>query len=329
MGLEALAQVLRELPKPTDPNILVGVETSDDAAVYRIAENLATVATLDFFPPIVDDAFSFGEISAANSLSDVYAMGGEPKYALSIVCFPKELPLNILTEILKGASAKLKEAGVSLVGGHSIEDKEVKFGLSVTGVVEPAKAVKNVGAKSGDALILTKPVGVGIITSALKGGALKIDSETAKEALASMKTLNKDAALAMQVVGVNACTDVTGFGLLGHAYEMAEGSGVSFIIDSKAVRVFDAALELVKNKKNRPRAISTTSEFLKAKAFFAPSISEELRMLFADPQTSGGLLISVSADKKDALLAELEKRGVKAFVIGHAAEKSAFTLEVR
>src|SRR3990170_957785 len=220
MGHDALAQVLRQLPKVEDKNLIAGTEHADDAGVYKLTEELAVINTLDFFPPIIDDPYTFGQISAANALSDVYAMGGVPRLAMNIVAFPASLDLSILQEIISGSTDKLKEAGVILIGGHSIEDKEVKYGLSVTGFVHPDKVVKNSGAKSGDVLVLTKPIGVGIITSALKNR--NISESDADESIISMKTLNNISSKIMVETGVNACTDITGFGLIGHAVEMAD-----------------------------------------------------------------------------------------------------------
>src|SRR4030066_423147 len=222
MGHESLTQVLRHLPEVTDKNLLVGIKSADDAGGYKLTEELAIINTLDFFPPIIDDPYTFGQIAAVNALSDVYAMGGVPRLAMNIVAFPAGLDLSILEEIINGSMNKLSEAGVLLVGGHSIEDKEIKYGLSVTGLLHPKKVITNAGAKPGDMLILTKPIGVGVITTALK--RRKIEPDEVKDVIDSMKALNDKASLIMQEVGVNACTDITGFGLLGHAMEMAEAS---------------------------------------------------------------------------------------------------------
>lgn len=268
----------------------------------------------------MDDPFLFGGIAAANALSDVYAMGAEPRLALNIVCFPRALGVEVLKEILKGANAKLLEAGVLLAGGHSIEDDEVKFGLSITGFVHPDKVITNARARPGDALVLTKPLGTGVITSAIKKGNLK--EKDATGVFASMNALNKAASLAMVRAGVNACTDVTGFGLVGHAMEMAKASGVDIVIRSKDVPIFAKALGLVKNGKNRPRTLSENMDFLKRAAMFADNVDEALKLLFFDPQTSGGLLISVASEKAGALMAGLGKSGVSAFIIGEAARRT-------
>lgn len=319
MAPSALAQVLRQLPGSEDENLLVGPETTDDAAVYRLTDECALVTSLDFFPPIVDDPFTFGAVAAANALSDIYAMGGEPRFAENIVCFPKELDVSILTDIINGSISKLKEAGASLVGGHTIEDSEVKYGLAVTGFIDPKKVVTNAGAKAGDTLILTKPLGVGVITSALKAG--RIESSGAEEAITSMTTLNRGAAEAMVELGANACTDVTGFGLLGHAFEMAKASGVSFKLRSGDVPVFQGVLELVRNKKNLPKSIVTTMDFVKESLSLGDKVNEERKLVMLDPQTSGGLLISIAKDKAVQLIERLGEKGAAGVMIGEVARK--------
>lgn len=236
--------MLSLLPKVDDPNILVGTNTADDAAVYRINDELAIVQTVDYFTPVVDDPFTFGMITAANSLSDIYAMGAKPLFALNIVGFPsKQLPLEVLAEILKGGATKAAEAGISIIGGHTIEDSEPKYGLVVTAVIEPQKVVTNAKAKPGDVLVLTKPLGIGIITTAIKRGV--VAKETIDKVVEVMSTLNKAGAEVMVEVGVNACTDITGFGFLGHLHEMATGSGVGAKISLGKVPVLSEAWELV------------------------------------------------------------------------------------
>jgi len=319
MGHDALAQVLRQLPKVEDKNLIAGTEHADDAGVYKLTEELAVINTLDFFPPIIDDPYTFGQISAANALSDVYAMGGVPRLAMNIVAFPASLDLSILQEIIKGSTDKLKEAGVILVGGHSIEDKEIKYGLSVTGLVQPQRVITNAGAKPGDKLILTKPIGVGVITTALKSG--KITSDDVQDAIESMKALNDKASIIMQEVGVNACTDITGFGLLGHAMEMAEASGVSMIFRVKDIPFFPIALELVKKSKNHPKTIKSNKEYLAAKVNVLDSVTPEQANLLYDPQTSGGLLISVPLERSQKLLERLSAAKVSATIVGEVVEK--------
>ena len=306
-------QVLHQLPHMKDRDLLVGVDTADDAAVYKISEELALISTLDFFPPIVDDPYTFGQIAAANALSDVYAMGGAPRLAMNIVCFPKELDLSVLNDIIKGSMDKLTEAGALLVGGHSIEDREIKYGLSITGFVHPARVTRNSGARPGDVLILTKPIGTGVIASALKAG--RIDEIDALDALLSMKTLNRAAAEAAGTVGVNACTDVTGFGLLGHAMEVAKGSGVNLVIRSSQVRFFESAPRLVKKRSNRPGSIAANRGFL-MKDTVISGVDEGVELLLLDPQTSGGLLISAPEDKSAMLIEKLRARGVDPAVVG-------------
>jgi selenide,water dikinase len=311
-------QVLRQLPKISDDKLLVGVDTADDAGVYQISDELAVVNTLDFFPPIVDDPFLFGAIAAANALSDIYAMAAKPKLAMNIVCFPKELPMEVLEDILKGALTKILEAGAILVGGHSIADTEVKYGLSLTGFVDPRSLTTNAGARAGDELILTKPLGIGVITSALKGGRMK--EEAAAAAFDSMTTLNKGAAEAGAEVGVNACTDISGYGLMGHAMEMARGSGVGLVIDSGAVPVLPGALALAADASNRPGSLKMNREYIEAEVIVAEGVDEVRELLLYDPQTSGGLLFSVSSKRSERLIEELAERGVNAARIGSVVE---------
>ncbi len=294
------------------------MENADDAGVYRISDDSAIVNTLDFFPPIVDDPYEFGQIAAANALSDVYAMGGTPRLAMNIVCFPRELDVSILSEILKGSIDKIHEAGALLVGGHSIEDSEVKYGLSVTGFIDPKNIKANSGAKAGDILMLTKPIGVGVITSAIKAG--KLEYSEAHEALASMKALNRAASLLMVEYEANACTDVTGFGLIGHAMEMAKASEVSLIIRAADVKIFRGALELVKKRSCRPRSIASVRQYL-SNEVVCKGIGEPLELLMYDPQTSGGLLISIPEERAALLLKRLGDEGINASVIGHAVDR--------
>ncbi len=313
-------QVLHRLPKFKDENLLVGLDTTDDAAVYRISGDTAIVSSLDFFPPIVDDPYDFGQISAANALSDIYAMGGTPIFATNIVCFPKELDIEVLGEILRGSADKLKEAGAILAGGHSIEDKEIKYGLSVTGTIHPERIMTNGGARPGDRLLLTKPLGTGVVTSALKAGKLKI--EQAVEAFQSMKELNKTAGLFMTGAGANACTDITGFGLLGHAFEMAEGSGVSLVFQSSMIEFFPHVKELVMKKKCRPRAIETNMKFVEDSLELGEAVDKATEMLLLDPQTSGGLLIAVPEARADGLIQGLAQERVVAFDVGEVVERN-------
>ena len=293
--------------------MLVGTETGDDAGVYRLRPDLAIVNTVDFFTPIVDDPYIFGQISAANSLSDVYAMGGDPVTCMNIVCFPKgKMDIEILGEILKGGAEKVKESGAVVIGGHSIIDEEIKFGMAVTGVIHPDKIFRNVGVQEGDVLILTKALGTGIITTALKKG--KASEESVGEAVKSMITLNAAASLVARKHPVHACSDVTGFGILGHALGMASGSGVTLVIESAKMPLLRRAASLAEKgyitggcKRNR--------EYLNDKMAIDKSIREGLVEVALDPQTSGGLLIAVAKRHAAKLLEDLHNAGV-----AHATE---------
>lgn len=295
-----MAQVLRHLPAMTHPNLLAGAEHSEDAGVYRLGEGLAVVLTTDFFPPLVDDPYQFGQIAAANSLSDVYAMGGEPVAALNIVGFPDDkLDVSILEEILRGGADKVLEAGAVIVGGHSVRDAEIKYGLAVTGTIHPDRIIRNSGAKAGDALVLTKPIGSGTLTTAAKKDL--IGEVDLAEAIAVMSLLNRTARDAMVSVGVNAATDITGFGLIGHAFEMADASGVTLVLDAAAVPLMARARDLAAQG-IVTRAHKSTLEHV-GDRLDANGVDETLVRLLADAQTSGGLLISVPADRAEALRA--------------------------
>lgn len=303
---------MRHLPASAgDPNLLVGFETSDDAGVYRLTDDLALVQTVDYFTPVVDDPFAFGQIAAANALSDIYAMGALPLTAMNIIGFPVgRLDLGVMAEILRGGAEKVKEAGAVLVGGHSLDDPEPKYGLSVTGVVKPGKFLTNSSAKPGDRLILTKPLGVGMITTAIKQEAAT--EEIIAEVTAIMSTLNKTAAEAMLEVGVNACTDITGFGLLGHTSEMARGSGVGMRIAAGRVPVIDGTREFAE-KRIVPGGTRSNLKYLLDERYvlFADELSREERLILCDAITSGGLLISVPEERAGRLLELLHSRGVK------------------
>ena len=320
MAQEPLTQVLRHLPIPKDPDLLVGIDTSDDAGVYKITEDRALVQTLDFFPPIVDDPFTFGRIAAANALSDVYAMGGVPRLAMNIVCYPKELPLEWLHEIMRGSLDKLCEAGVLLVGGHTVEDTTIKYGLSVTGFVSPDAIITNAGARPGDSLVLPKPIGTGIITSALKAERITLEDAGAIAAIKSMETLNMAASTAMLETDAHACTDVTGFGLMGHTMEVAKASNVNIILRAKDVPVFPGSLNLAQKKANRPRTISQNMEFMRPDVM-TTKIDPAMETLLYDPQTSGGLLIAIAADRRERLIELLRSQGIGGAVVGHCVER--------
>lgn len=327
MGAEPLAQVLRRLPEARDKDLLVGFKSSDDAGVYRVSGHTAVVATLDFFPPIVDDPYLYGEIAAANAVSDVYAMGADPRFAMNIVCFPKALGLDVLNRIMEGSAAKLEEAGAFLIGGHSIVDEEVKYGLSVVGFADTREIKKNSTARPGDYLVLTKPIGVGVITTALKHGRLK--EKDARDAFSSMRALNRGPSLAMREAGASACTDITGYGLLGHAMELAAASGVDLVIKSSEIDFFPSARRLIKNERNRPGAIQSNGRFLAASVEFSPDVDEGARLLLLDPQTSGGLLIAVPEGRLEALVGRLVQRRVKPAVIGRAVERGGAKARIR
>ncbi|HFE52639.1 MAG TPA: selenide, water dikinase SelD [Bacteroidetes bacterium] len=322
MSLAELGQVLSQLSPIDHPAVLVGTNTTDDAGVYRLTDEIALIQTVDFFTPIVDDPYDFGRISAANSLSDVYAMGGKPICALNIVGYHvKYFGLDVLAEILKGGEAKAKEAGVPILGGHTIQDEEIKYGLAVTGIVHPDKVVTNAGARPGDVLVLTKPIGTGIITTALKNG---VDlGQTLDEVVETMAVLNEGAADAMLEVGVHAATDVTGFGLLGHGHEMAKDSGVALRIRYSDVPRFEAALELAAES-HVPGGTNNNRYYLQDTVTFDDSLSWEETTVLFDAQTSGGLLLAVEPGKVDALLEALKRRNTPAAaVIGEVVEGPA------
>jgi selenide, water dikinase len=311
---------LRLLPKQEPvPELLVGHETSDDAGVYRLTDTIALIQTVDYFTPIVDDPYMFGQITAANALSDVYAMGGEPKTVLNIVGFPiKKLGAQVLSDILRGAADKVKEAGALTVGGHSIDDQEPKFGLSVTGIVHPDKVWKNVGAKPGDVLVLTKPIGVGIITTGIKRNVVTpLQEQIVTE---TMATLNKVAAETLTDFQPHAVTDVTGFGLMGHGSEMARGSGVSFEISLSQVPVLEGALELAKQGVV-PGGSKSNHTWLKEDVVYEDILPEE-QLLLCDAITSGGLLISISEEEAKMYVDKLQsKGGTTASIVGKVTEK--------
>lgn len=314
-----LSRILDRLPKNIDENLIIGTETSDDAAVYKLTEDLAFVQTLDFFPPMVDEPYIFGQIAAANALSDIYAMGGNPVMALNIVAFPSCLGEEILGEILRGGADKVTEAGASIAGGHSINDEEPKYGLSVTGIINPKRILRNYGAQSGDVLILTKPLGCGLINTAVKAGMASF--KASKEAVKSMTTLNKKAKEVFDLFEIHACTDVTGFGLAGHALEMATASGVSFEIDTKKLPVLLEALEYAKMGLV-PEGTYRNFKFVETKVEFK-SISEEYIDLVCDPQTSGGLLISVAKEHSQEIVKKLQQvmPDMKLGIIGNVVDK--------
>jgi selenide,water dikinase len=324
--MEDLVQVLSQLPSVAHPNLLVGIETGDDAAVYRLNDDASLILTVDFLTPITDDPFEFGTIAAANSLSDVYAMGGKPLLALNIVGFPADLDKEILGKILQGGYAKAAEADCLIVGGHTVGDAEPKYGLSVVGLVEPGKHVTNAAARPGDSLVLTKALGTGIITTGGKQG--KSPALVLQGAVESMAALSRDASEAMMKVGVNSCTDVTGFGLLGHLKSMAAASNVGAQIHLSQVPVIPGTWELLEQDivpDGTRRNLQNVTESID----WHPDLTEQNRLLLSDAQTSGGLLISVSAAKLESLLAELTAGGVPVrSVIGGITEGPAGRITV-
>ena len=329
-----LDAVLKRLPPQLDPNVLVGFETSDDAAVYRISDDLAIVQTVDFFTPILDDPELFGQVAAANALSDVYAMGGRPISALTILAFPAAGAPEVLEQILRGGLAKMAEANCTVVGGHSIRDDELKFGYAVTGVIHPQRIWKNVGARPGDILIFSKPLGTGVIATALKQA--QAEPAWVAGATASMTRLNRDAAAALQEIDaahspaerpVHAVTDVTGFALLGHAREMAIGSGVSMKLDHARIEYLPGAIQAAR-REFFSGGMKNNRDFVESCTAFAPSVADEFRALLFDPQTSGGLLAAIAPESADAALAALERRKVAGRMIGEVTARRSPLLEV-
>ena len=309
-----LATVLRDFPAQDDPDVIVGFATSDDAGVYRLNDELALVQTVDFFTPIVDDPYDFGRIAAANAISDVYAMGGTPRTALNITTFPiEELGHATLGRILAGGAAVAREAGVAILGGHTVKDDEPKYGMAVTGTVHPKHAITNAGARAGDVLVLTKPLGTGILANALKKGS--IDEEQIAPAVRWMTTLNRAASLAMIAARVHAATDITGFGLLGHAFELARASGVRLRIVASKVPVYELARELIAVG-IAPGGSRSNAREHEAFTTFDAEVPADLRLLLSDAQTSGGLLIAVPPGRLAGLLAGLREPDALAAVIG-------------
>ncbi len=325
---QSLEKILEKLPVPTDPSILVGAETSDDAAVYRLSDNLAAILTLDFFTPIVDSPYYFGAIAAANALSDIYAMGGKPVMALNIVGFPAaRLPLTILETILKGASDKAEEAGISILGGHTVDDTEPKYGMAVMGILSPDAIITNRNAQPGDALILTKPLGTGIITTAGKRGLA--DERTMNEAIEIMSALNHKAAQTMMNYPVNACTDITGFGLMGHLKEMTQGSRTDAVIYAEKTPIIPKARDFAAANVVPGGSLSNV-QYVSTIVDWDKSVSQLDKILLCDAQTSGGLLISLPAQYEESFLQELKKQGIKnAAGIGYILQNGSGKINVK
>jgi selenide,water dikinase len=315
-----LDSVLGKLARQHDPNVLIGFDTADDAGVYQLTPELALVQTVDFFTPIVDDPYVFGQIAATNALSDVYAMGGRPISALTLVCFPESGDMTILEQMLSGGLSKMVEANCTVIGGHSIKDDEIKLGYAVTGTVHPARVLANSGAKPGDQLIFTKAIGTGVISTAIKRGHAEF--EWVRGAVHAMTTLNKAAAEVVTSGGfaIHAMTDVTGFGLIGHAREVAKGSGVSLRLYASRVPVLEGALECVRHG-CVPGGLKSNRGFAEGCVEYADEVTEEVRTLLYDPQTAGGLLISVAAADADRMLSQLGGAGVSAVDVGEVVEK--------
>jgi selenide, water dikinase len=322
-----LDSVLRKLPRQSDPNVLIGFETADDAGVYRLAPDLALVQTVDFFTPIVDDPYTFGEIAATNALNDVYAMGGRPISALSVLGFPNTgRDLDVLERIVQGGLAKMQEAGCAVIGGHSIGDDEIKFGYAVTGLVNPERVWANATAQPGDRLVLTKQLGTGVISTALKKGVASEASVAA--ATRSMTTLNRRASEIAREFQIHAATDVTGFGLLGHAHEMASGSKVSLVIDSPRIGFLPEALDDARQGL-LPGGLSRNREFVGSCVEFDGGVPEDVRKLLFDPQTAGGLLFSVPEKDSVGLLASLREADIFSDEIGEVVSRTDPLIRVR
>lgn len=318
--------MLSTLPKNSDPRLIVGFDTADDAAVYKINDDTAIIQTVDFFPPMVDDPYTFGQVAAANALSDIYAMGGEPKLALNLFCFPsKKLPEEAIKAILAGGADKVLEAGAILCGGHTIEDPEPKYGLAVTGFVNPGRVLSNASAREGDLLILTKPVGSGILTTAAKAQLLFGEQE--KQLIATMTALNAKAQRSMMKFDINSCTDITGFGLMGHVREMAEGSGLTAEITADAVPVLDGALSFA-NMGIIPAGAYRNREFIGEKVSIREGVDRAVADILFDPQTSGGLLISLPEKQAYALLEYIRSHTPAAAIIGRMKAKGRYAIEV-
>jgi selenide, water dikinase len=319
--------VLSTLDFGSSPDVLVGISTGDDAGVFRLRDDLAVVNTVDFFTPVVDDPFTFGQIAAANALSDVYAMGGTPQTALNIVCWPQSgLPGEMLAQILRGGHEKAREAGVFVVGGHSVADEEIKYGMAITGVIDPRRIIRNVGARPGDALLLSKPIGTGLLMTAFKRDQLAIEYYTT--AVRWMAELNATAACAMLKYEVHAATDITGFGLAGHGTRMADGSGVTLVIEESDLPLLPGALEL-SNQGMVPGGGKRNREFFGPQVQISEEVADEIATIVFDPQTSGGLLIALAQSEAHSLLADLQKAGnTEAAIIGRVIERGRFSINL-
>jgi selenide, water dikinase len=305
-------------------NLLVGLGAPDDAAVYRIADDRAIIQTMDFFPPVVDDAYTFGAIAAANAMSDVYAMGGEVLFGLNIAAWREDLPLELLSEILRGGAEKMREGGGVIAGGHTITDQEPKYGIAVTGMVNPQHIMTKGGAQVGDVLMLTKPLGTGILTTAGKRGI--VPENILQNAIRWMMTLNRNASHAARAAGIRSATDITGYSLLGHAYEMASASNVQFQFQRNQLPILDGAFELAKQG-SIPGGTARNRDYLRDKVFLPENLTGEWDALLFDPQTSGGLLMAVPREKLDVLLQEFKTREVQPWIVGAVVAGVGITVE--
>jgi selenide,water dikinase len=310
---------LAKLKQPANPNVLVGFDKADDAGVYRLTPDLAIVQTVDFFTPVVDDPFTFGQIAATNALSDVYAMGGKPISALAMVCFPENEDVSVLEQVMAGGLSKMIEAGCSVIGGHSVRDAEIKFGYAVTGVIDPRRVLVNAGAKAGDALIFTKALGTGVIAAAVKKRSA--EPTWVESANRVMTTLNRLASEVCLKHDVNAMTDVTGFGMIGHAREMALGGNVSLRLRAASMPLLPGALECV-DQGFLSAGLRNNRAFASSCVAVNPEVSESLQTILYDPQTAGGLLVSIAAARADALVADLRREGVDATRIGEVVPRT-------
>lgn len=317
-----LAQVLSKLPKQNSENVIVGFDRSDDAGVFRLTDEVALVQTVDFFTPVADDPYTYGRIAAVNALNDVYAMGGTPLSALSIVCYPQKGDWDVLGEILAGGQAAMNSENVVIIGGHSVDDQEIKIGYAVTGTIHPERVITNSGARPGDVLVLTKSIGTGAINTAVKNGVARKSTEAA--AIAAMSTSAAAASAAMVRAGASACTDVTGFGLLGHAFEMANGSNVLLTIDSKAVPLLPDVIELI-SQGMLTRGDRNNRVYVGDTVRIAGDVSKEMQSALFDPQTAGGLLISLGRSVADRFLSEVQG----SHVIGEVSERTDRLVEVK
>jgi selenide,water dikinase len=323
---DALAQVLRELPNIKNDRVLVGYDTSDDACVYKVSDDVALINTVDFFPPMVDDPFTFGQIAAANALSDVWAMGGKPTLAMNLLCFPSCLDVSVANQILAGGADKAMEAGCTIVGGHTIADDEPKYGMCVTGFARPEEILANSTAKAGDALVLTKPLGTGVINTAIKGEVLD-DKRAERMAIDTMRLLNKYAAEAAHGLDVHACTDVTGFGLIGHLCEMAEGSGVCIELRASSVPLLPKAREMAAMGVI-PAGAYRNRDYFGTRVSIADGVHDDVSDLLYDPQTSGGLIFALPQADAIKLVSRLEGQGHVGAIVGRVLDKADVSLKV-